>query len=262
MENIDGMTKSDLAAELKKSRVKSLWAKAASKYRLIEFRGNQCKHNCSTHDDNGDDVEDADIDEQIRAREKESSDLRDNQRTKSQKEHSRSNSGSKEASGSTSTVNQHNDKRNGDDDDVDADGVKGYENEKSANISSSRTTELKLRHSSSLYESVKLFQSIEMVFQLLGIQVSGPTLKDRVSLKFCFFVMSTVINLVSSFAFFLLEAKSVADCGDSFYQASCMAMMTFHVVTYCWKTLEIHQLIGQFEQFFEKSKLEIFDLIC
>lgn len=105
-------------------------------------------------------------------------------------------------------------------------------------------------------KSIELFQPIEMVFQSFGIQASGPKLKDRISFKFCFFVMCTVINLASSLAFFLFEAKSVADCGDSFYQTSTMSAMTFHIITYCWKSLEIHQLIEQFEKFFNKSKLK------
>lgn len=107
---------------------------------------------------------------------------------------------------------------------------------------------------------IKLFQPIEMVFRSFGIRAFGPELMDRVSFKYFFFLICTLINVASSLGFFLFEANTVADCGDSFYQASTMSTMAFHLMTYCWKSLEIHRLIRQFDRLFKISKLEIFNL--
>lgn len=103
-------------------------------------------------------------------------------------------------------------------------------------------------------KSVKLFQPIEIVFPSFGIDPYGQKMKDRVSLKFFFFVACTSINCTAALAFFLFEGKSVADLGDSFYQASTMSVMTYHIINYCRISPAIHQLITQMEKFFEKSK--------
>lgn len=116
MENIDGMTRNDLVAELKKLNLKSSGSKAELKLRLIEFFENQNKQN-NDLDGDGDNSDDDtnstksdDIDEQIRAKERELLDLQAKQKRKKKKGHSgdndEGNGGS--VSGSEKTKNNGN----------------------------------------------------------------------------------------------------------------------------------------------------------
>ena len=104
-------------------------------------------------------------------------------------------------------------------------------------------------------QTIKLFQPLEKVHQSLGIQTSQPKSKDRVSLKCYFFLMSMIIYLISSLAFFMFDGESVAESGDSFYQVSTQIASIFHLITYIREVPEIRRLIRKFEDFIQKSKL-------
>lgn len=101
---------------------------------------------------------------------------------------------------------------------------------------------------------IKLFQPTGKVNRLLGIQTLQPNLKDRVSFKWLFLLISMTIYLISSTAYFMLEAESVAERGDSFYEATSDISCIFHIITYCREAPELRQLIAKFENFFEESK--------
>lgn len=103
-------------------------------------------------------------------------------------------------------------------------------------------------------KSIKLFQPTEKVYELLGIETSQPTPRKRVSFQWLFLLICTTIHFVSSVMFFLFEAQSVADRGDSFYQVSTQVATIFHIITYPREVPNIRQLIGKYEHFFEDSK--------
>lgn len=102
---------------------------------------------------------------------------------------------------------------------------------------------------------IKLFQPTEKVYRMLGIETSQPELKDRVSFRWFFLLTSMIIYLISSTVFLISEAKSVADLGDSFYEATSDISCIFHIITYCREAPKLRQLIGKFESFFQESKL-------
>lgn len=103
-------------------------------------------------------------------------------------------------------------------------------------------------------KAMKLFQPTEKMNQLLGIQTFQPKLKDRVSFKWLFLLISMTIYSISSSAFFMLEAESVTERGDSFYEATSDISCIFHIITYCREAPELRQLITKFENFFEESQ--------
>lgn len=52
----------------------------------------------------------------------------------------------------------------------------------------------------------------------------------------------------------MLKAESVAERGDSFYEATSDISCMFHIITYCREAPELSRLIAKFEDFFEESK--------
>lgn len=120
-----------------------------------------------------------------------------------------------------------------------------------------RSTLFNLILYAAMAKSIKLFQPTEKVYELLGIETSQPTPRERVSFQWLFLLICTTIHFVSSLGFFMFEAKKVADRGDSFYQVSTQVATIFHIITYPREVPNIRQLIGKYEHFFEDSKFSL-----
>lgn len=101
---------------------------------------------------------------------------------------------------------------------------------------------------------IKLFESLEKVYASMGIRTSQAKLKHRVSLNYYICLLSMATYLISSMAFFIFEAKSVAEYGDSFYIVSTEAALIFHLITYIRELPRYHQLIAKFQDFFQESE--------
>lgn len=103
---------------------------------------------------------------------------------------------------------------------------------------------------------IKLFQHLEIVYRALGIRTSEPELKNRISPKCYFWLISMAIYSTLSLAYFIFKAKYVAELGDTFYIASTSASGIFQIITHIREVLKLRQLNEKFETFFQEGKLE------
>lgn len=103
---------------------------------------------------------------------------------------------------------------------------------------------------------IKLFEIVEGAYQWLGIRRSESKLKDRVSLK-CYFLLLTMSTYITaSLAFCMFEAKTVAEHCDTFYNASTGIMLIFQISTYIREVPKSRQLTKKFENFLQESKFD------
>lgn len=64
-----------------------------------------------------------------------------------------------------------------------------------------------------------------------------------------------IVYMASSLVFFIFEAKSVAERGDSFFIVAMDIALIYQVVRYIREEPEIRQLTGKFESFIQESRL-------
>lgn len=62
---------------------------------------------------------------------------------------------------------------------------------------------------------------------------------------------------VSSLAYFLYEAKSIGEYADTFFMIFTTMVCVIFFSIGIRKMSSIHKLIGEFEEFIDKSKLEV-----
>lgn len=105
-----------------------------------------------------------------------------------------------------------------------------------------------------MVRTIKLFQRLDKVFESLGIYMSRPKLKDRLSFRCYIFTISLIIISHSTVVYFLFNAKSVADRGDAFYIWISQYSNLFYIVTYARQAPEIRHFIENFEKYFQNSK--------
>lgn len=103
----------------------------------------------------------------------------------------------------------------------------------------------------------KLFHSLRQLYQTLGIYPSEASQTYRFEWKTIFFVASTGLLFITSFAFFLFEAETVDDYGTSFYTSVSQCTQTSNIFIMIWRMPIIVELLKKFERLTELSKLKI-----
>lgn len=102
---------------------------------------------------------------------------------------------------------------------------------------------------------IKLFQTLQVIYQKLAIQPTPLDQSARFNGKNLFFLSSLLQFLISVAAYLPLKAETVAEYGFTF--AICIALLFTIVLLMIqfWKAPEIFNLIDDFQQFIETSRL-------
>lgn len=103
---------------------------------------------------------------------------------------------------------------------------------------------------------MKLFQCVEKFYGVIGIQPIASDHNVPLNLKNLFVLFCTVHLFVSSTAFFLFEAETVAVMSDSFYTSISTMSFILNSFIFIWNFPQIRKLIEKFEQFIEQSEFK------
>lgn len=107
---------------------------------------------------------------------------------------------------------------------------------------------------SAMARSIKLFQSLRQFCETLDISYSPQFNQHRsFNWKILCILIFIIIHTVTSIAFFLFEAKSIQEYGDSFYAILSEFLCLASSPTIISKMPDIFMLIENFEKFIEKS---------
>lgn len=109
--------------------------------------------------------------------------------------------------------------------------------------------------------SLKLFQSVRQFYLDMGLYPSQSNGNCVPNARNSFILLSMILFCITSSAFFLFEAKSIAEYGISFYMSLSEMEMTCFFLIIAWKMPKILELIDGMEQFIAKSKPNISGLI-
>lgn len=108
--------------------------------------------------------------------------------------------------------------------------------------------------------SLKLFQHLETILQSIAVsKQSENKISERTIFwkRTCFF-LSMILYMIASLAYFVFEATSIVEYGDSFYLFSTECIITFILFTYVQKNSKISTFIDKLNTFLQKSKLALF----
>lgn len=101
---------------------------------------------------------------------------------------------------------------------------------------------------------MKLFHHIRKWFETLGVYPVQWQRKSLWNERNLFVIISLVQMFISSLAYFLYEAKSIGEYADSFFMVFTNVVCVVFFSISIFKMSSIHMLIGEFEQFIEKSE--------
>ena len=102
-------------------------------------------------------------------------------------------------------------------------------------------------------QTIKLFQHLETVLQSMAVLPSGQNQNQMIFWKRVFYFLSMILYIIASLVYFVSEAKTVVEYGDSFYMFSTESTTTFYLFTYIRKIPRISAFIDKFNDFFQKS---------
>lgn len=105
-----------------------------------------------------------------------------------------------------------------------------------------------------MVESIKLFQYLEGIFRSMTVLPSGQNRALSILKRIVFFT-SMIVYIVEPFAFFVNEAKTVVEYGDSFYLFTTESTTTFYYYSYFQQIHAITPFIDKLNEFFYGSKL-------
>lgn len=102
--------------------------------------------------------------------------------------------------------------------------------------------------------SIKFFQTVKKSYKILGIHPPQENGKFPFNPKSLFFLFCYAQFCTGMAAFFVIEAKSIYEYGNSFYMffTQFFVMLDFFVLM--WRIPTISELIAELEEFIEKSK--------
>lgn len=101
---------------------------------------------------------------------------------------------------------------------------------------------------------MKLFQFVEKLYQLVGVDLNQSDQKCLFNAKNILPLLCQIQMFISAFGAFLFKVKSISDYGMAFYAAiTGFAMANFFFILISNRPT-IHKLICGFEKFIEKSK--------
>lgn len=103
---------------------------------------------------------------------------------------------------------------------------------------------------------MELFRYVRKCYQTLGVYPVQSNQNSRFNLRNLFILMCILQMFTSSLAYFLFEAKLIGEFADSFFMVSSTLNCAFYFLISIFKISNILTLIGEFEQFIEKSKFK------
>lgn len=101
---------------------------------------------------------------------------------------------------------------------------------------------------------IKLFQSIQKFLNIQGIYPLQSNQSTPYNGKNLFFLFCYVQMFISATAFCLFKAKSMYEFGLTFYASLTELQTIVYFTIILWKVDKVLKLIGNLENFIEKSK--------
>lgn len=105
---------------------------------------------------------------------------------------------------------------------------------------------------SSCMKTMKLFQQVRKIFQVLGIHPIQHGENTRINVRNMLIAGSMGSGGVLTAAYCLFQAKTVKEYGDSFYAAVTDFLTTMYFLTLFWKMEKLVKLIEKYEEFIQK----------
>lgn len=101
---------------------------------------------------------------------------------------------------------------------------------------------------------MKLFQQVHKFHQLMATFMPQSNQNYKQNLKTLLFFFSYMLVFISSFAFFLFQAKSLHEQIETLSLPVSEIISAIYILIYKWKMVDILKLIDGMEQFIAKSK--------
>lgn len=104
---------------------------------------------------------------------------------------------------------------------------------------------------------MKLFRSIQIYFQMLGIHPPQQNHIHSLNVQNVFIICVLTQGFLLTLSFCLFKAKSVREYGDSYYTCTTSLSHGVYTAIHIWKMPQISRLITRFETLILESKLNI-----
>lgn len=103
---------------------------------------------------------------------------------------------------------------------------------------------------------MKLFRHIRKCFKIQGVYAVQSNRKCLLNPRNLFILFFLLQMFLSSLAYFLYEAKSIGEYADTFFMIFTTVVCVIFFSIGILKMSRIHKLIGEFEEFINKSEFE------
>lgn len=102
--------------------------------------------------------------------------------------------------------------------------------------------------------SIKLFQHLETIFQLITVLPLVQKQKRAVFWKRLFYFLSMILYVIGSVAFLMFEAKVISEFCDAFYLFSTESATTCYLIIYIRTMPKISAFLNKLNAVFQESK--------
>lgn len=102
--------------------------------------------------------------------------------------------------------------------------------------------------------SIKLFQHLETIFQLITVLPLVQKQKRAVFWKRSFYFLSMILYVIGSVAFLMFEAKVISEFCDAFYLFSTESATTCYLIIYIRTMPKISAFLNKLNTVFQESK--------
>lgn len=110
---------------------------------------------------------------------------------------------------------------------------------------------------------IKLFQFLRKFYNTFGFHPPlSPNQKLPFNAKNLFLLVSLIIFLLASIAFFLFAVTSINERADCLYICSACVVDIIHVLMHIRRIGQILQLYDNYEKFIEKSEKKSYEMLC
>lgn len=102
---------------------------------------------------------------------------------------------------------------------------------------------------------MKLFQTVQKCYGIMGILLPPKSFQNcSINARNLFFILSLTLTFFSTIAYFLFQARSLLDYGNSFYGSTSDLYTLADFLIAFWKMPTILKFIALCEKFIEQSK--------
>lgn len=105
---------------------------------------------------------------------------------------------------------------------------------------------------------IKLFQFVQNGYQIMGIYPSQSNRNVLLNAKNVYFSLTMIEMIISSMAFFVFQAESIEEFGQSFFVSITILYALVGLLITIWKIPNILMLIEHFDEFVGKRECGIF----